>query len=274
MDLTDDNPVAESGAGAGAGAGVGAAVPGSPVAAPALSKEVPALVPYHIAPLDVPLEYCVPNLSYPGLKLVHSTPPMYEIESFLSAEECDRLKALAAPGLKESIVVDGVAGKTAAPSRTSKSCFLAKTDTEWLSKKVELLTRKPAAHQEPAQVANYQRDQLYQPHFDAFDVTTGPGMECALTGGQRVMTVLVYLNDCPRGGGTYFPKLDVRFRPVKGKGVIFFPTDVYGRLDSLALHTGEAAVEEKWLGQVWIRQTDFGRRLVPTAPPAAAPATI
>lgn len=48
-------------------------------------------------------------------------------------------------------------------------------------------------------MARYQQDQYYLPHFDAFDLTTGPGRECAASGGQRVVTVLIYLNDVPEG---------------------------------------------------------------------------
>lgn len=69
---------------------------------------------------------------------------------------------------------------------------------------------QPAEHFEPAQITNYKFGQLYAAHFDAFDVTNGPGLECASQGGQRVATVLMYLNDCAAGGGTYFPRLDLR----------------------------------------------------------------
>ena len=36
------------------------------------------------------------DLEYPGLRLVHLDPPVFVIEDFLSAEECDRFTALAA----------------------------------------------------------------------------------------------------------------------------------------------------------------------------------
>ena len=121
---------------------------------------------------------------------------------------------------------------------------------------------QPGEHFEPAQITNYKLGQLYAAHFDAFDVTNGPGLECAATGGQRVATVLMYLNDCPSGGGTYFPRIDVRVMPKKGKVIVFFPCSIDGMLDPLALHTGEPAVEEKWICQVWIRQTDFVRRVL------------
>jgi hypothetical protein len=48
-------------------------------------------------------------------------------------------------------------------------------------------------------VARYTAGQFYLPHFDAFDLRTGPGRECVNSGGQRVATVLIYLNDVPEG---------------------------------------------------------------------------
>jgi prolyl 4-hydroxylase len=78
-----------------------------------------------------------------------------------------------------------------------------------------------------------------------------------LAGGQRVATVLIYLNDVSEGGGTYFPKLDVRFTPKAGRALVFFPCSLDGALDPLALHTAEKAVDEKWVCQVWVRQGEF-----------------
>jgi prolyl 4-hydroxylase len=122
--------------------------------------------------------------------------------------------------------------------------------------------QQPPEHFEPAQVTHYKFGQLYAAHYDAFDVTNAPGLECAAQGGQRVATVLIYLNDVSSGGGTYFPKLDLRVQPKLGKAVIFFPCSLNGQLDPLALHTAEPAVEEKWVCQVWIRQTDFLKRVL------------
>lgn len=221
----------------------------------------PALPPSHVAEEGVRLEF-LPLVPLPGLKLIHEYPPVFSMDDFLSAEECEALKAMAMPSLFPSIVVDAVEGRTVFSSRTSSSCFLEKSSTEWLSAKVTALTGKPHSHFEPAQVTNYKFGQLYAPHFDAFDVTNAPGLECAALGGQRVATVLIYLNDCESGGGTYFPRLGLRMMPKRGKVVVFFPCSLTGQLDPLALHTGEPAVEEKWLCQIWVRQTEFGLRVL------------
>lgn len=138
-----------------------------------------------------------------------------------------------------------------------------KAEQAWLHEKVEALTTKPRATHEPPQVARYEGGQFYLAHFDAFDMATVPGRECALTGGQRVATVLIYLVDVAEGGGTYFPKIDKRFAPVAGTAVVFFPATVDGKLDPLALHAAEATgpATVKWVSQVWIRQADFEKAI-------------
>jgi hypothetical protein len=113
---------------------------------------------------------------------MNTVPPIYVVENFLTPEECDLLIETGRAGLKRSIVVDGKAGKVSAPSRTSESCYLQKEKTVWLADKINALTGKPQSTHEPPQVARYLLDQYYLPHFDAFDLTTGPGRECANPG--------------------------------------------------------------------------------------------
>ena len=39
---------------------------------------------------------------------------------------------------------------------------------------------------------------------------------------NRIVTLIVYLNDVTEGGATVFPKLNLRFQPKKGTGLIFY----------------------------------------------------
>jgi prolyl 4-hydroxylase len=164
------------------------------------------------------------------------------------------------PFLKRSIVVDGKEGKTSAPSRTSQSTFLRKERTAWLSDKVAALTGRPPSTHEPAQVCRYESGQQYAAHYDAFDLTSEPGRACAATGGQRIATVLVYLNDVDDGpdhSGTDFPSIGRRILPTRGKALVFFPCTLQGKLDTLALHSGMPVKSLKWVCQVWLRQRDY-----------------
>lgn len=94
-------------------------------------------------------------------------------------------------------------------------------------------------------------------HFDAFDLSNEDGRRFAQNGGQRVVTVLVYLNDCMQGGQTDFPAMNLQVTPRKGSAVIFFPATVDGYLDKRALHAALPAIDTKYVSQVWIRQSNY-----------------
>jgi prolyl 4-hydroxylase len=104
------------------------------------------------------------------------------------------------------------------------------------------------------QVGRYFPSQQYLQHFDAFDLSNEDGRRFASNGGQRIVTVLVYLNDVERGGHTWFPNLNVSVQPKKGMALVFFPSTVDGLLDKNALHAAKPAIDTKYVSQVWIRQ--------------------
>jgi prolyl 4-hydroxylase len=196
------------------------------------------------------------NEEYPLIEKVHTFPPIYKISNFLTNEECDILIELARPNLKKSVVVNSKE-LSESPARTSESHYPGQSQINWLRYKVEKLTKLPMAHQESAQVARYLPGQFYIAHHDAFDIKIEQGRNCIGKLGQRIATVLIYLNDVKSGGGTYFPILKKRFIPEKGTAIVFFPSKSYeGKyiLDELALHTAENAIDEKWVSQIWIRE--------------------
>lgn len=224
--------------------------------------------PVHIAPTVADHErgsisFISINEAFPGVRRVSRDPPIYEVPNFLSDAEIAAIMTTGVPGLARSIVVDAAAGKSAAPSRTSESTYLDKAAFAWLGAKVSALTGKPFETQEPPQLARYEEGQFYLPHFDAFDATAESGRECIATGGQRVATVLIYLNTVPPGcgGETHFPRIGRKFRPEKGTAVLFFPCTTDAKLDPLALHGAESikvgSAQKKYVCQVWVRQGAF-----------------
>jgi prolyl 4-hydroxylase len=97
----------------------------------------------------------------------------------------------------------------------------------------------------------------YVQHFDAFDLSNEDGRRFAANGGQRVVTVLVYLNDVKKGGATVFPALNLQTLPRQGMAVVFFPATLDGLLDKSALHAAAPAVDIKFISQVWVRQAVY-----------------
>jgi hypothetical protein len=80
------------------------------------------------------------------------------------------------------------------------------------------------------------------------------GRRFAANGGQRTVTVLVYLNDVARGGATSFPNINLQIQPRQGMALVFFPATVDGVLDRQALHAALPALDIKYVSQIWIRQ--------------------
>lgn len=204
----------------------------------------------------VPPVYNGVNPNYPGLRLVHVNPPIFAVDNFLTPMECLFLVNAAIDAFGPAPVVGKGAGEVS-PSRTSSTCYLAREDLPDYMRKVSLLTGKPVEHCELPQVGRYFPTQQYLQHFDAFDLSNEDGRRFAANGGQRTVTVLVYLNDVAQGGSTAFPALGLQVQPRQGTALVFFPATVDGLLDKMALHAALPAIDTKFVSQVWIRQGEY-----------------
>ena len=137
-------------------------------------------------------------------------------------------------------------------ARTSSSAFLDNADAPWLLERVASTVLLPPEHFESPQICHYAPGQKYLPHHDGFST----GSDDLKAGGNRVATIICYLNDEGiEGGATKFPLCDVEVAPKQGSACLFFPSSMDGALDEQALHGGsEVARGEKWLAQIWVRQ--------------------
>jgi len=187
-------------------------------------------------------------LPFPNKKMVNADPPIYIVENFLSHAECQQIIKMSEKDVQVSHVVDSSTGQGVPhPSRTSHSCYHG-YELKWLVNRVKRLTGVSQQFQEPTQVARYHTGQFYQSHQDAFDGTPDS---------QRIGTVLMYLNNVAKGGGTLFNNLNIRVQPKEGTALIFFPATMDGKLDSRYLHTAENASDIKWVSQVWLRNKQY-----------------
>jgi prolyl 4-hydroxylase len=106
---------------------------------------------------------------------------------------------------------------------------------------------------ENLQLCRYQDTQEFSLHSDFFeDSRTFPK-----AAGERVATVLVYLNDLAgEGGQTLFPKLNLSIQPEKGSAVYWFNVKEDGAPDYRTLHAAApvSGPYEKWIMNIWIRE--------------------
>jgi hypothetical protein len=50
---------------------------------------------------------------------------------------------------------------------------------------------------------------------------------------------------------------------VKGKALLFFPSDRFGKPDERTMHAGQVCFEAKWIAQLWLRQRAYSPALPP-----------
>ena len=189
-----------------------------------------------------------------------SQPRVVVLGGLLSDEECDGLIAAARPRLARSLTVQtATGGEELNPDRTSNGMFFNRGESELIRRieaRIARLVHWPVENGEGIQVLNYQVGAEYKPHYDYFDPAE-PGTPTILKrGGQRVGTIVMYLNEPARGGGTTFPDVGLEVAPVRGNAVFFS----YNRPQpgTMSLHGGAPVLEgEKWVATKWLRERVF-----------------
>lgn len=187
-------------------------------------------------------------------------PNIVMVDNFLSDRECEDLINLSKPKIKRSTVVDRESTSSKVDDiRTSKGTFFEKKENELISdieNRIALFTNWPVDNQEGLQILNYCPGEEYKPHNDYFDETAPSSKEIFKRGGQRLGTIIIYLNNCPEGGGTIFPEIGLELKPTKGCAVFFgYPSH---DKNSKTLHGGSPVIKgEKWVAVKWLRQDKF-----------------
>ncbi len=189
-----------------------------------------------------------------------TTPRIVILGDFLSGEECDALIEAAKPRMARSLTVSTqTGGEEVNADRTSQGMFFQRGENAMVSRieaRIGRLLNWPIENGEGMQVLNYHPGAEYKPHYDYFDPKE-PGTPSILTrGGQRVGTVVMYLNDPEKGGGTTFPDVHFAVGPKRGNAVFFN----YNRPHPItqSLHGGAPVVAgEKWIATKWLREREF-----------------
>ena len=180
--------------------------------------------------------------------------------NLLSDDECDQLIADARPAMARSrTVATQSSGEEINPDRTSQGMFYTRGQTPTVARleaRIAQLLRWPVENGEGLQVLNYQPGAQYKPHHDFFSPSEPSSAALLQRGGQRIGTLVVYLNDVPAGGCTYFPYPQLRIHPRKGHAVFFgYPV---ADSSTLTLHGGDPVLEgEKWIATKWLRERAF-----------------
>ena len=159
------------------------------------------------------------------------------LENLISKEHAENIINYSKDKLIDSEVVGGKAKSVRNSQQTwiSKNHELVKPIFEYISKAYNI----PFENAEDLQVVRYQPGQYYNEHHDSCCDNNDKCREFISRGGQRRLTVLVYLNDGFGDGHTYFRNLDLKVKPGIGDAVVFYPlAKNSNKCHPFALHAG------------------------------------
>jgi prolyl 4-hydroxylase len=180
----------------------------------------------------------------------------------LSAEECAQMIEVSRLKLQRSTVVNAATGAYEThPDRTSTGTHFERGENELVARierRISELVEFPVENGEPIQVLHYLRGGEYKPHYDYFDPAQPGNDRVRAMGGQRVATVIMYLNDVAAGGSTVFPSIGLDVTPRCGSAVYFACATESGEPDPRSLHGGSPVLAgEKWIATKWLRQRAY-----------------
>ncbi|WP_224013452.1 2OG-Fe(II) oxygenase [Paraburkholderia tropica] len=184
------------------------------------------------------------------------------LEGVLSHAECDALIDAARPRLTPSTIVDPRTGEAiTSADRSSLGMFFRLAETPWLAtidQRVSALMQMPMENGEGLQVLNYAPGAQSRPHFDFLIPSNAANQASIARSGQRVSTLVIYLNDVESGGETVFPEIGLSVVPRKGNAVYFEYCDGNGQLDGKTRHAAAQVLRgEKWVATKWMRERRF-----------------
>lgn len=218
----------------------------------------PAVVPEPLAGVDSAILHA--NGHEVGVLVAMRNPRIIVFAGLFSADECDQLVECARERLVRSETVQLATGGTEVnAARTSEGMFFARAETELIDKlerRIASLLNWPVENGEGLQVLRYRPGAEYKPHYDYFDPQHSGTASILKRGGQRVASLVCYLNTPEKGGATVFPDVQLDVAPYKGNAVFFS----YDRPHPMtrSLHGGAPVLEgEKWVATKWLREGHF-----------------
>jgi prolyl 4-hydroxylase len=185
-------------------------------------------------------------------------PALAVLQNVLDATECEALIALARPRLKPSTLVDPMSGRDVASGlRSSLGMFFRPAETPLiarLDRRLAELMGLPVSHGEGLQLLHYPMGAGSAPHFDFLQPSNDANRASIARSGQRISTLVCYLNDVAAGGETDFPQRGWQVTPQRGNAVVF----EYDGVDERSLHASRPVLSgEKWVATKWMRERPF-----------------
>jgi prolyl 4-hydroxylase len=193
-------------------------------------------------------------------------PVIAALAGVVTPEECAQLVEMARPRIEPSTVADPETGKDVVTDRrTSLGMFFRPMENDLVSRldrRFSEVAGLPVENGEGLQILYYPVGAQFPPHFDFLRPSSTANRQSIARSGQRVSTLIAYLNDVGDGGETAFPRAGWTVYPKRGSAVYFEYCNGRGQVDLRTLHAGCPVIHgEKWIATKWMRE----RRFVPAA---------
>ena len=200
-----------------------------------------------------------PGLNVAAPQIVSGQPVIRRFARLLTTEESEYLIGLSSPYLVPAEVLDRSRNQaTQSRVRTNSVAAFSAVHLDLVVHAINLRLARaaalPATNGELLNVLMYRPGEEYRPHFDFFPIELAK----ADPNGQRIRTLLVYLNNDYDGGETNFVTLGLKIKGEPGDAILFHNCDAAGAPDRATLHAGlPVARGEKWLLSKWYREKAF-----------------
>eukprot|EP01013_Petalomonas_cantuscygni_P010636 TRINITY_DN23797_c0_g1_i1.p1 TRINITY_DN23797_c0_g1~~TRINITY_DN23797_c0_g1_i1.p1 ORF type:complete len:272 (-),score=46.54 TRINITY_DN23797_c0_g1_i1:42-857(-) len=242
----------------------------SPVRIRELSMQIEGRVDVDGGIMMPPHRYCFDH--HPtDVTVLCREPLVCVLPQFMSPEECQNLMVLASSRFTRSLTGKGGNDKEEGAARTSSSAFFRKSEAQiirTIEERAAFVTGYPIECIEGLQVVHYYPGQYYKPHWDSYNDKYPAARRAKGAGYDRIVTLLVYLNDVPcdgstaecrdgTNGHTMMNLFSVTVPPQAGTALFWENTDSALRQYDAALHQGlPVCCHEKWAVNIWIHQRD------------------
>lgn len=202
-----------------------------------------------------PLQTQTSSLGYADKNDPYDKP--FILEKVLTQQQCQNIITYAQDKLFDSEVIGGKHKNI----RNSKQCWIPKNNplVKQLFEQISNMFNIPIENAEDLQVVRYLPNQYYNEHHDSCCDNNDKCLDFIKKGGQRIMTVLIYLNSDFEDGNTYFKNLNLKVKVPTGDAIVFFPlAKEINKCHPLALHAGMPVTKGvKWVANLWFREGKF-----------------
>jgi prolyl 4-hydroxylase len=151
---------------------------------------------------------------------------IFEVQNLVTHEECQHLieaaggQPLHAARVADAEATEGVLGRTAEGRTAKVTCLENNVVLDSIVQRTAEMLLVDEKCFERAQIVHYCEGDEYRWHYDAFDMECSQKVHTTVRG-QRLLTVILYLNDVNNGGETSFKHLELSVKPVEGSALVF-----------------------------------------------------